>query len=94
MALREYSTGCGKLLGLVIFVICVVIPLIVIFAFRGRRSEGTPRSRGQTMLYAPGSTDVAAEAYHSPRKDSTMPFPLGKKEERKKTETFRRYEDD
>lgn len=46
------------------------------------------------MLYAPGSTDVAGEAYHSPRKDSTMPFPLGKKEERKKTETFRRHEKD
>ncbi|MFW9786206.1 MAG: hypothetical protein ACFFE2_16295 [Candidatus Thorarchaeota archaeon] len=84
------------MIWLVVLIICVIIPMIILFAYsgRGRDSRGSPRSSKPTMLYAPGSTDVAGEAYHSPRKDSTMPFPLGKKEERKKTETFRRHEKD
>ncbi|MHA1963964.1 MAG: hypothetical protein ACXACG_09760 [Candidatus Thorarchaeota archaeon] len=82
------------MLGIVILSILVVIPLIVLFFIRGRDSQGPRKPAKQTMLYAPGSTDIAAEAYHSPRKDSTMPFPLGKKEEREKTETFRRHSED
>jgi len=46
------------------------------------------------MLYAPGSEDVAGGAYHPGRKDGSMPFPLGKKKERKRTETFRKHSDD
>jgi hypothetical protein len=82
------------MIWIVILAVVVVIPLIVLFSIRGRKSQGPPKSTKQTMLYAPGSEDVAAGAYHSPRKDSTMPFPLGKKKERKKTETFRRHSED
>jgi hypothetical protein len=94
MSLREYSTGCNKMIWIVVLAVCVVIPLILLIFIKGRDSQGPRRSGRQTMLYAPGSTDIAAEAYHSPRKDSTMPFPLGKKEKRKKTETFRRHSED
>ena len=82
------------MLGIVLLAIFVGIPLIVLIFTRGRKSQGPPKPARQTMLYAPGSADIAAEVYHSPRKDSTMPFPLGKKEEREKTETFRRHSKD
>jgi hypothetical protein len=82
------------MIWIAVLAICVVFPLVIIFATKDRRSQGPRKPMKQTMLYAPGSTDIAAEAYHSPRKDSTMPFPLGKKEKRKKTETFRRHSKD
>ncbi len=80
------------MIWIVMLGILVVLPLIVLIFVKGRDSEGPRTSDKRIMLYAPGSADIAAEAYHSPRKDSTMPFPLGKKKERKKTETFRRSE--
>jgi len=70
--------------------VLVVIPLIVLIFMRGRDSEGPRKPEKQTMLYAPGSIDVAGEAYHPALRSVAMPFPLGKKKERKKTETFRR----
>lgn len=82
------------MLWIVLLSIFVVFPLAVLILIKGRKSRGPPKPVKQTMLYAPGSTDIAAEVYHSPRKDSTMPFPLGKKEEREKTETFRRHSED
>lgn len=78
------------MLWIVILFVCGVIPLIVLLTIKGRDSQGPRKPATLTMLYAPGSADIAAEAYHSPRKDSTMPFPIGKRKERKKTETFRR----
>ena len=82
------------MLGIVLFTIFVGIPLIVLIFIRGRKSRGPPKPAKQTMLYAPSSTDIAAEAYHPSIRDSRMPFPLGKKEEREKTETFRRHSED
>ncbi len=82
------------MIWVVLLTIYIVIPLIILVFIRGRKSQGPPRPAKQTMLYAPGSTDIAGEVYHSPRKDSTMPFPLGKKEEREKTETFRKHSED
>lgn len=82
------------MLGITVLIICVLLPLVILLVTKDRRSQGPRKTSKQTMLYAPGSTDIAAEAYHSPRKDSTMPFPLGKKQKRKKTETFRRHADD
>ena len=81
------------MIGIVVLFVCVVLPLILLIFVTGRDSEGPRTPDKLTMLYAPGSADIAAEAYHSPRKDSTMPFPLGKRKERKKTETFRRSAD-
>ena len=82
------------MLGIVLLALFVVIPLIVLIFIRGRKSQGPPKPAKQTMLYSPGSTDIAAEAYHSSIRDFTMPFPLGKKKERKKTETFRKHSED
>ncbi len=70
--------------------VLVVIPMIVLFFMRGRDSEGSRKPEKPTMLYAPGSIDVAGEAYHPAQRVGAMPFPVGKKKERKKTETFRR----
>jgi hypothetical protein len=83
------------MIWVVIWGILIVIPLILLVAFRERRSRESSKPGRRTMLYAPGSEDVAGGAYHSARKTGAMPFPVGKKKERKKTETFRRhYEDD
>ncbi|MFW9807090.1 MAG: hypothetical protein ACFFFK_10220 [Candidatus Thorarchaeota archaeon] len=61
---------------------------------KGRDSQGPSTSEKRTMLYAPGSEDVAGEAYFPGRKDGAMPFPVGKRQERKKTETFRKSAED
>ncbi|MHA2077977.1 MAG: hypothetical protein ACW99X_10285 [Candidatus Thorarchaeota archaeon] len=76
--------------------------MILLIVFRGRKSQGPSKPQKQVMLYAPGSEDVAGGAYHSARKTGAMPsrktgampFPMGKKKERKKTETFQRHSDD
>ncbi|MHA2116092.1 MAG: hypothetical protein ACXABM_11400 [Candidatus Thorarchaeota archaeon] len=77
-----------------IFGILIVFPVILLIFFRGRKSQGPSKPQKQVMLYAPGSEDVAGGAYHSARKTGAMPFPMGKKKERKKTETFQRHSDD
>lgn len=78
------------MIGIVVLFVCVVLPLILLIFVKGRDS-GDPRTPDKlTMLYAPGSIDVAGESYHPARRGGAMPFPLGKKKERKKTETFRR----
>jgi len=82
------------MMWVVLLSIFVVIPLIILVFIRGRKSQGPSKPAKQTMFYAPGSIDIAAEAYHLSIRDSRMPFPLGKKEERKKTETFRRHSED
>ena len=43
---------------------------------------------GPTRVYAHGSRDVATEVYYPAIRDSAMLFPLSKKEEREKTETY------
>jgi hypothetical protein len=81
------------MIWVIIWGIFIVIPLILLVVFRESRSQRSPKPARRTMLYAPGSEDVAGGAYHSSRKTGTMPFPVGKKKERKKTETFRRHDD-
>ena len=82
------------MLGLVVLLIIIGGALIALLpTLRGTRST-LPHKQERTMLYAPGSTDVAAEAYHPGLKDGALPFPVRKKEERKKTETFRQHSKD
>lgn len=80
------------MLGLFVIAIALLGPLIIL-AFHANRRGGREslQQRQHTMLYAPGDADIAAEAYHPARKDGAMPFPLGKKKERKRTETFRKH---
>lgn len=82
------------MLWLIVLAVFVIIPLIVLAVVRERTSPESGRREKRTMLYAPGPDDVAGEAYHPSRKDGSMPFPLGKKKERRKTETFRRHSKD
>jgi hypothetical protein len=82
------------MLWLVVLSICVILPLLVMAFTKTRGSQGPPVKKRRTMLYAPGSEDVAGETYFPARKDGSMPFPLGKKEERRKTETYRKYSED
>ncbi|KXH70524.1 MAG: hypothetical protein AM326_04290 [Candidatus Thorarchaeota archaeon SMTZ-45] len=60
---------------------------------KGTRST-LPRKQEHIMLYSPGSRDIGGEAYYPGEKDGAMPFPVGKKKERKKTETFRQNSKD
>ena len=83
------------MLGIIVLSVFVVAALVVLYSTRkGTRSTIRPRSEQPTMLYAPGSTDEAGQMYHPSRKDGSMPFPLGKKKERKRTATFRNQSGD
>jgi hypothetical protein len=64
---------------------------ILIGLFSKRRGIPFHKSRERTMLYAPGSEDIAGSSYSPARKDGAMPFPVGKKKERKRTETFKQH---
>lgn len=74
------------------FVSALVIVVVVILLFVGVRKprlEG-PRqiSPEQTMVFKSDSTDVVSESYYPGIRGSVGPFPIGTREERKKTETF------
>jgi hypothetical protein len=77
-----------------IAVLLLFIGGVLIALFPKRRSIPSHKPRERTMLYAPGSEDIAGSAYHSARKDGAMPFPVGKKKERKRTETFYQHSKD
>ena len=74
---------------LLIFTVGIILALIPI-----RKSTSSTKSQEPLRLYAPGSEDIAGGSYFPGEKDGSMPFPVGKKQERKKTETFRRHSDD
>jgi hypothetical protein len=83
------------MLGVILLSIFVGAALIVLFLTRnGTRNTPSQKTETPTMLFAPGSADEAGRAYHPGRKDGAMPFPLGKKKERKRTETYRIHSDD
>ena len=83
------------MLGIVVLSVLIGGALMALFATRkGTRSTPRQDSEKHTMLYAPGPIDEAGQVYHSARKDGAMPFPLSKKKERKRTETYRRHSDD
>jgi hypothetical protein len=82
------------MLGLVVLLIIIGGALIALLpTLRGTRST-LPHKQERTMLLAHDSTDIVSESYLPAIKDMSMPFPVGKKKERKKTETFRRHSDD
>lgn len=73
------------------YILAVIILAAVILLVSGLgkpRTRGPRRSDGQTMLYSHDSRDIAAEVYFPTFRDSTAPFPLSKREEREKTETY------
>jgi len=79
------------MLGLAILAV-IVLPAGIILMSRARR-RGTRESRtteSPSMVYAPGSRDVASEVYWPAIMwgGVSMPFPQSKKEEREKTETY------
>jgi len=66
---------------------------LIVTSYTMRRSEGAQHiSRDQTMVYKSDSNDVVAESYHPGIRGSVGPLPVGKKKERKKTETFENRE--
>jgi len=72
------------------YILAVIVLAIVILLVSGMgkpRTRGPRTSDGQTMLYSHDSRDIAAEVYVPAIRDSAAPFPLSKREERKKTET-------
>jgi len=80
------------MLGVVILLILIGGLLLVLFSTERRGSSPTPQK--PTMLLAHDSTDIVSESYLPAIRDSSMPFPQGKKKERKKTETFRKHAKD
>jgi len=77
-------------LGYAILAFFIFAVAIIIYAGSDRRtSRASEKPEGLTMLYSHDSHDEAAGVYYPGiRGSSTVPFPIGKREERKKTETF------
>lgn len=72
--------------------VIVLAVAILIFSGAGKSHTGGPRrmskeSTDQIMMYKSDSVDVVADSYYPGIRGSVGPFPVGKKEERKKTET-------
>jgi hypothetical protein len=63
--------------------------ILLVFGFAKPRSRGTRHvSDDHTMVYKSDSNDVVADSYYPGIRGSVGPFPVGKREERKKTETY------
>ena len=78
------------MLGYAILAFFVLAAAIILYYGSERTGiRASEKSTGQTMLYKHDSRDTAAEVYYPAIRDSTAPFPLSKKEEREKTETFK-----
>lgn len=90
MRLGELITSGDKLFRIIFLLACGVISLIVLITFKGRNSQGPRKPTTQIMFFAPGSVDMVAEVSFPTRWGSTSLFPLGKRKERKKTETFQK----
>jgi hypothetical protein len=67
-----------------------LLAVVIFFASDSRRTRirRPTKPKGPTMLYSHDSRDKVAEVYYPAIRDSTALFPLSKKEEREKTETF------
>lgn len=66
---------------------------LIVTSYTMKRSEGSQHiPKGQTMVYKSDSNDVVAESYYPGIRGSVGPFPVGKRKERKKTETFENRE--
>jgi hypothetical protein len=77
------------MLGIVVLLVIVGGALIALLPRRRGTQSTLLHKQEHIMLYAPGSEDIGGETYYPARKDGAMPFPVGKKKERKRTETFR-----
>jgi hypothetical protein len=69
-------------------VILVAIILIVAGLEQPRRGSLRKLSNDHSMVYKSDSNDPVAESYYPGIRGSVGPFPIGKREERKKTETY------
>lgn len=77
------------MLGLAVLAVFVLAAGIILMSRARKHNTRGPRTpEGPSMVYAPGSRDVASEVYWPAIRGSTMAFPLSKKEEREKTETY------
>lgn len=81
---------------LAVIVLAVVIVLFSSLGNKRRRgpSTFTDRSGEYRGVYSHDSQSPDAEVYFPAQKDSTSLMPMNKREERKKTETFRRSVED
>ncbi len=78
------------MLGYAILAFFILAVAIVLYYGSDRTDiHASGKPQGQTMLYSHDSRDTAAEVYYPAIRDSTAPFPLSKREEREKTETFK-----
>jgi hypothetical protein len=78
---------------IVLLMIISGLLLVVLSPKKRTSSTSSTKPKERTMLLAHNSTDIVSESYLPAIKDMSMPFPIGKRKERKKTETFRRHSD-
>jgi len=80
------------MLGIIVLLFIILGLIPILFLSKKHMSSTKPQER--TMLFAHDSTDTVAEAYYPAIRAVSMPFPIGKKKERRKTETFQRHSDE
>jgi hypothetical protein len=66
----------------------LAIGAILLMGISASQNKRPTTFEGPLMLYAHGSRDIASEVYYPAIRNTTMLFPLSKKEEREKTETY------
>ncbi len=77
------------MLGIIVGSVFLLAVLIFLYSYREKVRTGRPvLSEGPTRLYSHDSRDVMTEVYYPAIRDSAAVFPSGKREERKKTETY------
>ncbi len=77
------------MLEIIILVMIIIAAGIILMSRLGkRRTGGLGKYDGPSGVYAHGSQDVETQVYFPALKDTTMPFPMSKREEREKTETY------
>ena len=77
------------MLGIIVGSVFLLAFIIFLYSYREKFRISRPNlSEGPTRLYTHDSRDVMTEVYYPAIRDSAAVFPSGKREERKKTETF------
>ena len=87
---KYIALGGTVKLGYAILGFFILAVAIIIYAGSDRRtSRASEKPMGPTVLYSHDSQDEAAGVYYPGiRGSATVPFPIGKREEREKTETY------
>ena len=73
---------------IILAMIIIAVGIILMSRLDKLRTGRLGKHDGPSGVYAHGSQDVETQVYFPTIKDTTMPFPMSKREEREKTETY------